>query len=131
MKLSKIYSNEPFHEVVFNEGFNVILGQVTKPKDKNVDSHNLGKTTLIHVIDFLMLKKIDKKHFFTKHEKLFKDYVFYLEILLNSGKYLTIKRSVAEATKYRSKYMMKSTRTFLNVINGMTKTSPLKKQKNF
>jgi len=99
MKLSKIYSNEPFHEVVFNDGFNVILGQVTKPKDKDVDSHNLGKTTLIHVIDFLMLKQLKKEHFFIKHENLFKDYVFYLEILLNSGKYLTIRRSVAEQTK--------------------------------
>jgi uncharacterized protein YydD (DUF2326 family) len=113
MKLSKIYSNEPFHEVVFNEGFNVILGQVTKPKDKNVDSHNLGKTTLIHVIDFLMLKQLNKEHFFNKHEKLFKDYVFFLEILLNSGKYLTIRRSVEEPTKISFKTHVEKYQNFL------------------
>lgn len=99
MKLSKIYSNEPFHEVVFNDGFNVVLGKVTKPKDMNVDSHCLGKSKLIEVIDFLLLKKPAKDHFAVKHKKLFLNYVFFLEIHLNSGKYLTIRRSIAQSTK--------------------------------
>jgi uncharacterized protein YydD (DUF2326 family) len=100
MKLVKIYTNnKPFHAVRFNPGFNVILGEPKEKKDKTKDTHNLGKTLLIDLIDFLMLKKITIDHLFSKHKDIFTDYVFFLEIKLNSGKFLIIKRGVEKPSK--------------------------------
>lgn len=99
MKLSYIYSDQPFKEVKFKNGFNVILGKVTKPSDKSKDSHNLGKTTLIYVIDFMLLKDFGEGQFLYDFKEKFLEYTFYLEILLNNGAYLTIKRSVKTNTK--------------------------------
>lgn len=101
MKLSKIYSNkdEIFKPIYFNEGFNVIYGKVRRPKETDKDSHNLGKTLLIHLIDFLLLKELKEGHFLYDNEETFRGFEFYLEILLNSGKYLTIKRCVDNNTK--------------------------------
>ncbi len=101
MKLSKIYSNkdEIFKPIYFNDGFNVIYGKVKRPKETDKDSHNLGKTLLIYLIDFLLLKELKVGHFLYDHEKDFRGFEFYLEILLNSGKYLTIKRCVENNTK--------------------------------
>lgn len=101
MKLSKLYSNndKKFKPVYFNEGFNVIIGKVKDPENRKKDSHNLGKTLLIHLIDFLLLKELRKDHLFKKHSHLFEDFVFYLEILLNSGEYVTVRRSIKKDTK--------------------------------
>lgn len=100
MKLSKIYSNKKdiFEDIKFNQGFNVIIGEVKKPDDMNKDSHNLGKTLLIYLIEFLMLKQLSPQHFLKKRFDRFKEFVFYLEIRLNSGKFLTIKRGVEDDT---------------------------------
>ncbi|MBF4371432.1 DUF2326 domain-containing protein, partial [Vibrio anguillarum] len=59
MKISKIYSNKPdiFEPIEFNEGFNVIIGQIRLRDDKNKDSHTLGKSKLAELIDFGFLKK--------------------------------------------------------------------------
>ncbi|MDR1897764.1 MAG: DUF2326 domain-containing protein [Prevotellaceae bacterium] len=65
----------------------------------NKDSHNLGKTTLIAVIDFMLLKDITDEHIFNIYKNKFTGYIFYLEILLNNGKYLTIKREIDCPTK--------------------------------
>lgn len=100
MKLSQIYSNkETFKSLSFKDGFNVILGKVMKKYDLSKDSHNLGKTTLITVIDFLLLKEISKNHIFSKFENKFSGHILFLEILLNTGKYLTIRRSIDTNTK--------------------------------
>ena len=99
MKLSQVYSNKKFKRVKFNEEFNLIIGKVTKPKDKEIDSHNLGKTTLIYVIDFLLLRGFDNAFFLSKYKIKFFEYSFFLEILLNDGKYLTIRRSIDYPTK--------------------------------
>jgi uncharacterized protein YydD (DUF2326 family) len=101
MKLSKIYSNkdEIFKPIYFNDGFNVIYGRVKRPKESDKDSHNLGKTLLIHLIDFLLLKELRKGHFLYDNYERFAGFEFYLEILLNSGSYLTIKRKVENDTK--------------------------------
>jgi hypothetical protein len=113
MKLSQLYANtESFKSIVFNEGMNIILGRVTKKSDLTKDSHNLGKSTLIAVLDFMMLKNIDKSHFFKQFEDKFKNIVLYLEILLNNGQYLTIRRSISESTKISFKLTNK--RSFLN-----------------
>lgn len=95
MKLSKIYSNKkiPFKDIDFNEKFNVIIGIITDRTRHEKDTHNLGKTLLISVIDFLLLKEIDKKRYFLGNE-IFKGQVFFIELKLNNGKYLIIRREV-------------------------------------
>lgn len=105
MKLIKICANKPFKEIRFNPGFNVILGETKDKEDNEKDTHNLGKTILIDVIDFLLLKRISKNHLLVKHRETFKGYVFYLEILLNSGEFLVIRRGVDEWKKVSFKIL--------------------------
>lgn len=99
MKLSKIYSNknEIFEEIKFNEDFNVIFAKVKKPKDSTKDSHNLGKSLLIQLIDFMLLKTLKEGNFLKDNYNLFEDFIFYLELKLNNGKYVTIKRGVSNS----------------------------------
>ena len=101
MKLSKIYSNLPeyFKPIKFNDGLNVIIGKITKPKDTTQDSHNIGKSLLIDVIDYCLLKKVYKGHFTKNLPEPLNKMDFYLEITLNEGKFLTIKRSIEKNTK--------------------------------
>lgn len=100
MRLSRLYSNDNrFHNMTFNNGLNVVLGKVTKRDEVQKDSHNLGKSTLIDVLDFMLLKNIDKSHIFKKYSPLFDNHIFYLEIELNEGSYLTIRRAVNQATR--------------------------------
>ena len=104
MKLVKIFSNKKeFKEIEFNEHFNIIVGKKTKESNdensKKKDSHNLGKTSLVNLIDFLLLKRLEGENIFKRHSNLFKEHIFYLELLLDSGKYLLIKRSVEKNTK--------------------------------
>lgn len=111
MKLSKIYSNsEIFLPVNFNtnnkkEGLlNIIYAEAKAPENKNLDLHNLGKSLFIELLDFNLLKGITKFHFLHKHRSRFTGCKFYIEILLNSGKYMTICRSVDENTKISIKF---------------------------
>jgi len=97
MKLVKVFSNKNFKNVCFNEHFNVVLAKIQDTANKK-DTHNLGKTSLISVINFLLLCK------FTDVKKLlgnnvFIGQVFYLEIQLNCGQYLVIKRNTDVNTK--------------------------------
>lgn len=102
MKLSKLYCNKPFHNITFityKGGINVILGDI-KNKYTESKSHNLGKSKLAELLDFMLLRG-DAGFFFYRNEckTKFINYEFYLEILLNNGKYLTIKRNVDNPTK--------------------------------
>lgn len=101
MKISKLYSNKPmaFTPILFNDGFNVVLGDITDSQNTNRDTHNLGKTTLVKLLDFMLLAKRDSGQFLFKNIEVFKDFVFFLEIALNDGGFLTIRRSVAANTK--------------------------------
>lgn len=101
MKLSHLYTNQPaiFTPIRFREGLNVVLARVQHPKDQQKVSHNLGKSLLIDVLDFGLLKGIDKHHFFKKRADLFASFVFFLEIRLHTGGYVTVRRSADEATK--------------------------------
>lgn len=104
MKLVKIFSNKKeFKEIEFNEHFNIIVGKKTKEANnednKKKDSHNLGKTSLVNLIDFLLLKRLEGENIFKRHSNLFKEHIFYLELLLDNGKYLLIKRGVKKNTK--------------------------------
>ncbi|APO56169.1 uncharacterized protein YydD (DUF2326 family) [Bradyrhizobium huanghuaihaiense] len=106
MQISRIYSNKDdlFHPIDFNFGkhadrLNVIFGDVKKPKDKKRDSHNLGKTTLLHLIEFLMLKGTAPEQFLVKHQDRFAGYQFFIEVALNSGEFATIRRGADNPNK--------------------------------
>ena len=114
MKLSQIYSNEKFKTVRFSSGMNIILAKVKNAKDLNKDTHGLGKTTLIAVIDFLLLKSLDKSHIFKQYESKFNKHIFFLEILLNNGNYLTIRRSVSLPSKISFKFHQKPNQNFID-----------------
>lgn len=101
MKLSKLYSNLPdkFSPIIFNKGLNFIYGEIRHPENKTKDTHNLGKTTLARLLDFMFLAKRHKEQFLFKNQEIFKDFIFFLEIQLSENEYLTIKRSVENNTK--------------------------------
>jgi uncharacterized protein YydD (DUF2326 family) len=101
MRLSQLYSNQPtlFRPIRFSSGFNIVLGQIRLPENRNRDTHCLGKTTLARVLDFCLLKKRHKDFFLFKHEQLFAHFVFFLEIETLANGYLTVRRSVAENTR--------------------------------
>lgn len=106
MKLSKLYCNiNTFKNITFNlDGLNVIYADVQAQKNQKKNSHDLGKSLLSKLIDFLLLKKVvQNKHFLFRikdqEESIFIDYIFYLEIQLNSGKFLTVSRGIKKNTK--------------------------------
>jgi len=121
MKLSKLYSDsEKFKPIIFNEGVNVIFGDVEDEIDEvtgKVREHNLGKTSLVFLIDFMLLKRVDKNNFFGKYGDLFSDWTFYLEIKLNDGKYLTIKRAINPNTKISFKEHFSKDQDFIEETN--------------
>ena len=101
MKLSRLYSNKPdlFGPVDFVPGLNVVMAEIRLPENRNKDTHNLGKTTLGHMLDFGFLADRDAKFFLFKHFDRFREFVFFLEIELMDASYLTVRRSVEEASK--------------------------------
>jgi uncharacterized protein YydD (DUF2326 family) len=106
VQLNRIYSNldDLFTPIHFNAGarsllLNVIFAEVQKKRSKQSDSHNLGKTTLIGLIDFLLLKDITgSEHFLAKHKERFHNFVFYMELVIHGGGYVTVARSVSSPT---------------------------------
>lgn len=101
MKLSYLYTNKPtiFTPIRFREGLNVILARIQHPKEYEKTGHNLGKTLLIDVIDFCLLKDVGTKdHFLKTREDLFGQLVFFLELRLHTGGYVTVRRPVRDAT---------------------------------
>ncbi len=109
MKLSRLYSNDnKFHSITFNDGINVVIGKVNNKYDMSRDSHNLGKSSLIEVLDFMLLKELKSDAIFKKYIKYFSSSIFYLELLLDNDSYLTIRRSVAQPTKISFKKSVNS-----------------------
>lgn len=115
MKLSQIYSSNYriFPAIKFNgiedTELSAVFARVKKPKDAHKDSHNLGKTLLVDLIDFLLLKDISgvPNHFLFKHSILFADWIFYLELQNTKGEFITIRRSVKDPTKIAFKTHVK------------------------
>ena len=79
MKLSHLYTNQPaiFQPIRFRDGLNVVVAKIDHPKDETKLGHNLGKTLLIDVLDFTLLKGIDKNHLFKRRTDLFDEFVFF------------------------------------------------------
>ncbi|MCA9041580.1 MAG: DUF2326 domain-containing protein [Planctomycetaceae bacterium] len=79
---------------------NVVLGEIRLPENRKLTTHNLGKTTLARLIDFCLCKKKQGNSFFLyKHEELFKEFEFFLEIETLNGDYVTIRRAVSTQSK--------------------------------
>lgn len=97
----RLYCNQKeFEDIAFHSGLNVVLGEIRLKSDRNKDTHNLGKSTLCQLLDFCLLKRTNSKDcFLLKHKDLFRSYVFYLELQLADGRYLTIRRDVAYPSK--------------------------------
>jgi len=95
MKLVKIYANKNFKNIEFEPEFNVVMA-TTFEKQKKKDTHGLGKTSLVHVINFILLGSFNKKIF---GNKIFNGVVFYGELALNNGNYLIVKREIDTNTK--------------------------------
>ncbi|MER8486598.1 DUF2326 domain-containing protein [Mesorhizobium sp. M1322] len=125
MQLSRLYSNSSdiFEPIDFNSGrdadrLNIVIGEVHRPRDRKRDSHNLGKTTLLHLIDFMMLKGMSPDHFLAKHHDRFQNFVFFLEIALNDGDYATVRRSVESATKIAMRRHPERDQDFTDAADG-------------
>ena len=108
MKLVKIYANKNFKNVEFEPKFNTVLATIFE-KNKKKDTHNLGKTSLIHVINFILLGSLNKKIF---GHKIFHGVVFYGELALNDGRFLIIKREIDTNTKISFKINASKTQGF-------------------
>jgi uncharacterized protein YydD (DUF2326 family) len=115
MRLVKIFANEKFKNTHFNARFNVVLAAIQDKVNKK-DTHNLGKTSLIHVINFLLLNKFAKDQELLSNP-VFIGRIFYLEIQLNNGKYLIIKRGINTATKISFKVNELELSSFTPPIN--------------
>lgn len=133
MKLSSLYSNKRnFKRIDFNDGVNIIIGRINNPEIKNTYTHNLGKSLIVKLVDFLLLKEKINKDFFLKKNSLFKDYVFFLELKLNNGQFVTIKRSVEKSTVVSIKIHSECRQNFTELIEwdykdisvGETKNGP-------
>jgi len=117
MRLSKLYSNKPdvFEPVEFVAGLNVVMAEIRLPENRMKDTHNLGKTTLGRLLDFVLLSGKDPKFFLFKHLDLFETFVFFLEVELEDASFVTIRRSVADATKISFKKHEAARQDFSNL----------------
>ncbi|MCP6718749.1 MAG: DUF2326 domain-containing protein [Patescibacteria group bacterium] len=116
MKISKIYSNDPrMKPILFRPGFNVVYGDVEK-KSAIKNEHNIGKTLLVDLIDFLLLKRTSKKNRLFKYKDKLGGWCFFMELELEKGKFLTIKRSLDSSSLASFKLHSKKNQDFSNEI---------------
>lgn len=115
MKLSKLYTNQPayFTPIIFNSGLNAILGEIKTTAEK--DTHNLGKSLLVQIIDFCLLKKKDR--FVLLGVEPLQEFVFFLEIELEPNNFLTIARSLNNATRANFKYHSEPNQDFRGLLD--------------
>ncbi|MFA7242469.1 MAG: DUF2326 domain-containing protein [Sulfuricellaceae bacterium] len=101
MRLSRLYANQPnlFDPIDFVSGLNVVMAEIRLPENKEKDTHNLGKTSLGRLLDFVFLSKKNPDFFLFKHEPRFKNFIFFLEIELADSSFVTVRRSVENASK--------------------------------
>jgi uncharacterized protein YydD (DUF2326 family) len=104
MKLKKLYCNKPkiFPPIHFNEGLNVVLGEIRDPKNRGKTTHNIGKTTFIRIVDFCLLKGHSSSSFWRKQEDVFSEFIFFLEFSYSDG-FITIMRSFGNDSRVNIK----------------------------
>ncbi len=100
MKLQRLYCDQPelFGPIDFHEGLNVVLGEIRQPLRSELDTHNLGKSLLARVIDYCLLKQKNKREFPFAQEAL-RAFVFFLEVRVQTGGHVTIRRAVDPGSK--------------------------------
>lgn len=100
MRLSRFYSDQAdvFSPIDFVAGLNVVLAEIRLPENQQRDTHNLGKSTLGRLLDFGFLAGKDPKFFLFRYPQ-FNVFTFFLEVELEDGTFLTIRRGVADATR--------------------------------
>jgi len=127
VKISRIYSNfeNEFATIDFHDGFNVILGRVFNKALKTTDAHNLGKSKLAELIDFCLLKGRHKSFFLFEFFTVFEKYEFYIELKLNSGEFLTVKRGVSKNTRIFLKKHSKAKQCFRSLEHAFWDYSDL------
>lgn len=136
MQLSKLYCNDKdFKNITFNlNGLNVIYADVKSDLKEKKNSHCLGKTRLAGLIDFMLLKDVDKHHFLLKikeeDKSVFINHVFYLELHLNSDKFLTIKRSIESNTLISFAIQNQTTKDYLPPQNWTYENITIKKARS-
>jgi uncharacterized protein YydD (DUF2326 family) len=120
MKLSKLYCNMPdtFAPVNFVDGLNVVLAEIRLPQNQKKDTHNLGKTIFGSLIDFCLLAGRDKNYFLFKHFNLFEKFVFLIEIELLDETFVTIRRSVEDASTISFKRHEESRQNFTKLADA-------------
>lgn len=125
MKILKIYSNKNFHNIEFNEGFNVVIAKIFDKNEMKKDTHNLGKTYIAYLIDYLLLKTKKKPEF---SDKIFQGQVFYGEFKLSKNKFIVVKRGIDNNSKISYKINDKPLNGFELKIKW-DKNLPLQKAK--
>ncbi len=120
MRLIRLYTNlhHYFNPILFNEGLNVVLAEIRLPENKSKSSHNLGKSTLARLIDFCLLGSVSPDHFFKKRFDLFEEFVFFLEIELLDGTFLTIRRAVMNPSKVSYSISAETQPDLVDLIEG-------------
>lgn len=126
MKLSSLYSNKDnFKRIDFNDGVNIIIGRINNPEIRNTNTHNLGKSLIVKLVDFLLLKDKISKDFFLKKNAVFENYIFFLELKLNDGRFVTIKRSVKKSMYVSIKIHTEGKRNFIDTSEWDYKDIPV------
>lgn len=101
MNIRKIYADDEsrFHNIQFHDGLNVVIAEITDLSKSEKDTHNLGKTLLISIIDFMLLKGTGNKKKFFLTKGGFENQLYFAEFRLNNGQHLVIRRGVDQPTK--------------------------------
>jgi uncharacterized protein YydD (DUF2326 family) len=96
MRLVRLYTNKPdaFVPIDFRAGLSTVVAEIKRPENQGKTVHNLGKSTIARLVDFCLLKGKHSSFFLFKHEQLFDDFIFFLEVQLDDDSYLTIARSL-------------------------------------
>jgi uncharacterized protein YydD (DUF2326 family) len=107
MKIRRVFSDIPtFRTVEFNENFSIVLG-VARSRGEG-KSHNLGKTTLIELIDHILFGSRDSDRIKAIRENFDKP-VFTVELRINNEKQLVVadyskKKKAAFSTDIKQAY---------------------------
>lgn len=94
MRLISLRSSDDslFTPISFNLGLSVVLAEIRLPENRNLDTHNLGKSTVASLIDYCLLRGTSG-FFLYDHPEKFDQLTFYLDISSTSGSYITVART--------------------------------------
>jgi len=131
MKICKVYSNDEnrFHNIEFHDGLNVVLAEITDKSKTDKDTHNLGKTLLISVIDFLLLGSVGKKDNFFLTKGCFEGLYLFIEIKLNNGKHLVIRRGADLPSKISFKLNVSALKGFQASLDWDNEDMPFERSR--